>query len=157
MKTRALVSTAKAVLLLAFLLLMFGAVWTPAASSAHFDGQISVDPNMGLVDGQVVQVSGSAFQKDRELRIVECGPTSQTRPPVSAICSSYSVEVTTDGNGNFPAQGFTVSTTVVGTRFEQGHQVPATYDCLVANDCHIHVFAPAKGSASANEDIFFSE
>jgi len=123
----------------------------------HFDGHIAVTPNTALVDGHTVQVSGTAFQKNRELRIEECGPTSKTRPPVTAICSSYSVEVTTDGDGSFPAQAFTISATVVGTRFEQGHQVPATYDCLVANDCHIHVFAPAKGSAGANEDISFSE
>lgn len=122
-------------------------------------GSISVTPNTGLANGQTVQVSGSAFQKNLELRIIECGPT-QPLPPqggfVEAICTDYSVAVTTDANGNFSAQDFTVSTVIQGSRREHGHSVPTTYDCLARNDCHIHVFAPIRGVASANQDLSFS-
>ena len=157
MKTHTLGTSRRAVCLLMFSLLTLGSVWASVAKSdPRFSGQIIVTPNTGLVDGQTVQVSGTEFQNNRQLRIVECGPTSDARPPVYAICSIYSVDVTTDANGSFPPEDFTVSTTIVGQRIEHGHNVPHTYDCLVANDCHIHVFAPAKGSASANEDISFS-
>jgi hypothetical protein len=63
--------------------------------------------------------------------------------------------VTSDDNGAFAAQDFVVSTTIVGTRLEHGHNMSVTYDCLPANDCHLHVFAPVSGAASANRDISF--
>lgn len=129
-----------------------------AAEGAFPWGQITVAPNTGLTDGQTVQVSGTDFLRNTELRIVECGP-SQGIPPtggfVEAICSSYSAAVTTDADGNFAAQNFTVSAVIQGTRRSHGHTVPATYDCLVANDCHIHVYAAVTGVASANQDILF--
>jgi Neocarzinostatin family len=131
----------------------FGTVGSEAAQL----GEIGVTPDSGLTDGQTVLVSGSGFQKNRELRIVECGPTSDTRPPVYAICSNYSVQVASDADGNLVPQGFTVSTTVVGSRLEHGQNVPTTFDCLPANDCHLHVFAPVNGLASANHDLSFSE
>ncbi len=121
-------------------------------------GQITVTPSTGLADGQTVQVSGTDFLKNTELRIIECGP-SQGIPPtggfVGAICTNYSVAVTTDADGSFAAQGFTVSAVIEGARWSHGHNVPATYDCTVANDCHIHVFAAVTGTGAANQDISF--
>jgi hypothetical protein len=129
-----------------------------AAEPAFPWGTITVAPSTGLADGQTIVVSGTDFQKNIELRIIECGPT-QGIPPVGgfveAICTDYSVVVTTDAEGNFAAQEFTVSTLIQGSRWSHGHNVPATYDCLAANDCHIHVYAPVKGTASANADITF--
>jgi len=155
-ETRKLTTTIAVSVTALSLLAVGGAMWTPAARSGNPSlGAITITPDTGLTDGQTVQVSGSAFQKDRELRIIECGPLSDARPPVYALCSSYSVEVTSDDNGAFAAQDFVISTTIVGARREHGHNVPATYDCLPANDCHLHVFAPVSGLASANTDISF--
>jgi hypothetical protein len=157
MNTHKLLNTMITVSLLAFSLM---AVGTMAARANGNFGVISVTPNTGLTDGQAVQISGSEFQKNGALRIVECGPSQQ--PPikgggVSATCTNYSVDVTTDNNGTFPPQSFTVSTFIQGFTREHGHNVPATHDCLPANDCHIHVYAPVNGDASANQDISFSQ
>src|SRR5262249_22306438 len=89
-------------------LLVLGATRPPTARPDPLLGVITVAPGAGLTDGQTVQVSGSSFQKNRELRILECGPLSDAHPPVYAICSKDSVEVTSDENGAFPAHGFTV-------------------------------------------------
>jgi len=139
----------------ALLLLALGTV----VAAGNFPwGTITVTPATGLADGQTVQVSGSEFLRNLELRIIECGP-SQALPPtggmIGAICSDYSVAVTTDANGNFAAQDFTVSTLIQGSRWVHGHYVPVTYDCLANNDCHIHVFAPVRGIAGANQDLTF--
>jgi Neocarzinostatin family len=153
MKNHRLVIAATAMVVFAF-----APLGAHAGAPAFPWGQIVVAPNTGLVDGQTVQVSGTDFQKNTELRIVECGPT-QGIPPVggfvTAICTDYSVVVTTDAEGNFAVQSFTVSTLIQGSRWSHGHNVPATYDCLVANDCHIHVFADVTGTGSANQDISF--
>jgi neocarzinostatin family protein len=121
-------------------------------------GTITVTPSTGLADGQTVQVSGANFLKNTQLLIIECGP-SQGIPPVGgfvqAICTSSAVSVKTGPDGSFVATSFTVSTVIHGTQSSHGQTVPATYDCSVANDCHIHVFAPVTGVAAANQDISF--
>ncbi len=120
-------------------------------------GTIQVSPNTGLTDGQTVQVSGSNFKKNLNVHIIECGPilTEWKGGWESATCTSYEVLVTTDANGNLPATNFTVATTINGFKWSHGHNVPATYDCLTHNDCHIHVFA-YNGPGSANQDISFA-
>ena len=138
------------------LLLAFG---TTVAHASAPSGTISVTPNTGLADGQSVQVSGSGFQKNLALAIIECGPI-QPFPLKggwqSATCTYYSVAVTTDADGNFAAQDFTVSSVIQGAYWTHGHNVPATYDCLVRNDCHIHVYSTVSGNTSVNQDLLFS-
>jgi hypothetical protein len=160
MTTHKLINAVITVMLVAFSALAVGTLGARADKPPYPWGVISVTPDTGLTDGQTVQVSGSEFQAKRVLRIVECGPL-QAFPPQggfeTAICSNYSVDVTTDDNGNFAAQDFTVSTTIVGFEWDHGHNHPATHDCLPANDCHIHVFAPDKGTGVTNQDITFNQ
>jgi len=160
MNAHKLINAAITVTLVACSALAVATLAARAGAPPYPWGVISVTPNTGLTDGQAVQVSGSEFQSNRDLRIEECGPVHGLPPKggfETAICSSYSVDVTTDDNGNFAAQNFTVSTTIVGSDWFHGHNQPATHDCLPANDCHIHVFAPDKGTGSANEDITFNQ
>ncbi len=144
---------------IATITLLLLALGTTAAHASPPSGPISVTPDTGLVDGQTVLVSGSGFQKNLDLSIIECGPI-QPFPLKggwqSATCTSYAVAVTTDANGSFAAQAFTVSTVIQGAYWTQGHNVPATYDCRARNDCHLHVYSTARGNTSVNQDISFS-
>jgi hypothetical protein len=160
MSTHKPITAVITVMLVALSALVIGTLGARADAPPYPWGVISVTPNTGLTDGQTVQVSGSEFQSNRDLRIVQCGPVHGFPPKggfETATCSNYSVDVTTDDNGNFAAQNFTVSTTIVGFEWFHGQNQPATYDCLPANDCHIHVFAPDTGTGSANQDITFNQ
>ncbi len=145
--------------IIASLTLLLLALGTTAVQASAPSGTITVTPSTGLVDGQTVQVSGSGFQKNLDLAIIECGPVQPfpaRSPWRSATCTYYAVTVTTDANGNFAAQAFTVSSTIQGAYWTQGHNVPASYDCRIQNDCHIHVYSTGRGNTSVNQDISFS-
>lgn len=146
--------------IIAAITVLLFALGTKSALASTSSPTVSVTPNTGLVDGQTVQVSGSGFQANIDLAIIECGPV-QPFPlkggPRTATCSYYFVLVTTDANGNFSATDFTVSTVIQGDYRIHGHNVPDTYDCTVKNDCHLHLYTPHTGSASVNQDISFAQ
>src|SRR5262245_54686323 len=106
MNTHKLLNIVINVPLLVFSALAIGTIGARADAPPYPWGLISVTPNTGLTDAQTVQVSGSDFQSRRALRIEECGPHHGFPPKggfETAICSSYSLDVTTDDNGNFAA------------------------------------------------------
>ena len=139
--------------IIAVLLLASG---TNSAFAAPDSGTITVTPNTGLSDGQTVQISGSGFRSNIDLAFGECGPVD-TKPFNGgrhlALCEDYFVTATTDANGSFSVD-FTVSTILQGTIREHGKNVPATYDCTLLNDCHIHVNSLTGGTV-INLDISF--
>jgi neocarzinostatin family protein len=142
--------------IIAAIIVLLLAIGITGANASPNLGTISVTPNTGLADGQIVQITGSGFRSNINLFFAECGPVD-TKPfaggRTSATCSDSFVTATTDANGSFTTS-LTVSTLVVGTVREQGKYVPATYDCAPLNDCHIHVNSQTGGTV-INLDISF--
>jgi Neocarzinostatin family len=144
--------------IIATITLLLLALGTTAAHASPASGTITVTPNTGLSDGQTVQISGSGFRSNVVLNFGECGPVD-TKPFNGgrhlALCSDSAVSaVTTDASGSFSVT-FTVSTLIQGTTRVHGHNVPATYDCTLLNDCHIHVNSLTGGTV-LNLAISFS-
>ena len=143
--------------IIATITLLLLALGTTAAHASPSSATITVTPSSGLVDGQTVQISGSGFRSNIVLNFGECGPVD-TKPFNGgrhlALCSDYGVSTTTDASGSFSVT-FTVSTLIQGTTRVHGHNVPATYDCTLLNDCHIHVNSLTGGTV-LNLDISFS-
>jgi len=121
------------------------------------DPQVTVDPNTDLTDGGTVNVSGTGFQSDQDVGLIECGAEVTTPPFIGATCSFYSVTVRTDADGNFGPVAFTVSTTVTGTRWSKGHSIPSSHTCEPTGDCYVHAFSLSKGLRSANQHLGFAE
>jgi len=119
---------------------------------------ITVTPNTGLADGQHVQVSGTRYQGNQAIAIVECGGGDRNaRPIVSPVCSDYSVAVQADAQGNFPAQDFVAHTSFTGTRYAKGTQPsPASHTCAASGDCYIYAYAKNHGQRNARQDLGFA-
>jgi Neocarzinostatin family len=128
----------------------------PAIAAGRPTPQITVIPNTGLVDGQIVSVSGSGFQ-EQAIAIIECGGGDPSQhPPVGPVCSDYAVVVSSDTDGNFAPVDFSVAAIVVGTRYVHGnHLETATYDCLAANDCYLRAYALTRAFRSAAQGVTF--
>ena len=143
--------------IIATITLLLLALGTTAAHASPQSGTITVTPNTGLSDLQTVQISGSGFRSNIVLNFSECGPVD-TKPFNGgrhlALCSDSAVSATTDANGSFSVN-FIVSTLIQGTTRVHGHNVPATYDCTLLNDCHIHVNSLTGGTV-INLAISFS-
>jgi opacity protein-like surface antigen len=130
-----------------------------AQSGAHAQGapspQVTVVPDTALVDGQTVMVSGTGFQSDQGVQIVECGAEMTEPPFIGATCSYYSVGTQTDADGNFGPVSFTVTTSITGSRWVKGHYIPANHDCAPTGDCYVHVYSTSRGLRSANHGLAF--
>ena len=119
--------------------------------------QITVDPATGLADGQTVAVSGTGFQADQDVALVECGAEVTTPPFIGATCTYYTVSVRTDAEGNFGPVNFTVTTAITGARWAKGHYIPASHTCAATEDCYVHAFSLSRGLRSANRHLGFAE
>jgi Neocarzinostatin family len=128
----------------------------PSVAAGRPNPQITVTPSTGLVDGQLVSVSGSGFQ-EQAVAIIECGGGDPDQhPPVGPVCSDYAVVVSSDADGNFGPADFAVAAIIVGTRYEHGnHLVTATYDCLATNDCYLRAYGLTRGVRRADQGITF--
>ncbi len=146
-----------AFLAIAGLLMVGGVTQARVAGAAPPNPQITVDPSTGLVDGQTVQVSGTGFQPDQQIQIIECGAEVTTPPFIGATCTDYSVGVQADADGSFAPVSFTVRTTIAGSKWVKGHYVPATHDCYPTSDCYVHAYTTTRAARAANQDISFAE
>lgn len=135
---------------------VFGFAGAPA-NAGRPNPQIVVTPNTGLVDGQVVSVSGSGYQ-EQAIAIIECGGADLNhRPVIGPVCSDYVVTVQSDADGNFPPVDFTVATTIVGTRYVHGnHLESATHDCAPVDDCYIKAYSLTRGVRSGEQGLSFA-
>jgi Neocarzinostatin family len=147
----------RSALLAALVTLVLVAIAGAPAQAGRPNPQITVIPNTGLVDGQIVSVSGSGFQ-EQQIAIIQCGGADLTHHPViGPVCSNYAVTTQTDAAGNFGPVDFTVTTIIVGTRYVHGnHLVAATYDCAPADDCYLKAYSLTGGVRSATQDISFA-
>jgi len=139
------------------LLMVGGLTQTRAYGQGKPNPQLTVVPDTGLVDGQAVAVSGTGFQPDQNIQIVECGAEVTTPPFIGATCGDYSVGMKTDADGNFGPVNFTVTTSITGSRWVKGHYIPATHECEPTADCYVHAYATTRAARSANGDLSFGE
>lgn len=128
---------------------------TGAYGQGQPNPQITVVPDTGLVDGQTVAVSGTGFQPDQGIQMIECGAEVTTPPFIGATCSSYSVGLQADGDGNFGPVNFTVTTSITGSRWVHGHYVAAAHDCAPTADCYVHAYTTTRALRSANQGLSF--
>jgi Neocarzinostatin family len=143
-------------LLAAVGLLVVGGLTQPGAQSAgRPNPQVTVDPDTALADGQTVVVTGTGFQPDQNIQIIECGAEVTTPPFIGATCGDYLVGLKVDGDGNFGPVNFTVTTSITGSRWEKGHYIPATHDCAPTADCYLHAYSTTRAARSANGHISF--
>jgi Neocarzinostatin family len=147
-------STLFAGLGLFFLMAMTG---PPAGAAGKPNPEVTVTPNTGLVDGQMVVVSGTGFQ-EQLINLIECGGADlDAHPVIGPVCSDYAVTVRSDAEGNFEPVDFTVATIIVGTRYFHGnHLVAATHDCEPVDDCYIKAYSLTGGVRSATGSLSFA-
>jgi hypothetical protein len=110
-------------------LVVAGLVATAAASSeAASSPSITVSPNTGLHNKQVVKISGSGFSKNTDLAIVECNPSVFSANP-KACNAAGAIQLKTGSGGSFPATNFTVVAGKVGDG--QCGTSPSTATCYI--------------------------
>ena len=120
---------------------------------------ITVSPDSGLSDGQIVEISGSGFQ-EQTVEIAECGDGNlDAHPAIGPVCTyfTHSVDVQTDADGHFGSVTFAVEKAFIGTRYVNGnHLVSTSYDCSLLNDCYIRVFSLTRGYRVATQSLTFT-
>lgn len=129
-----------------------------AAYASPPSPQVTVTPDAGLADGQVVQVAATGFQSHQQVNVSECGGFDSNGNHPVCTYSTYFVNAESDASGNVAPLSFTVKRSFNGTRYVQNaaNPVPASYDCLPANDCIIRVVAINKGQRRADHSITFA-
>jgi Neocarzinostatin family len=124
------------------------ALWSavaPAGAQTQ-EPTITVTPNTGLVDGQVVSLTGTGFADISSIAGLECPPQfgGRTEFTINEVLSScgfvaFAGEITTDATGNV-----TGSATVREVFETSGGAT--TYDCTVRNDCVLLVAGLVSGA-----------
>lgn len=129
-----------------------------AAYAGTSSPQATVTPDAALTDGQVVQVAATGFQANQQVNVSECGGFDSNGNHPVCTYSTYFVDAESDGSGTVAPLSFTVKRSFNGTQYAQNaaHPVPASYDCLPANDCIIRVVATTKGQRRADHPITFA-
>ena len=129
-----------------------------AAYAGQPSPNITVSPDAGLADGQVVQVAATGFQAHQQVNVSECGGFDAAGNHPVCTYSTYYVDAETDSSGAVAPLSFTVKRAFSGTKYVQGaaNPVPASYDCAPANDCVIRVVSTTKGFRRADHPITFA-
>jgi hypothetical protein len=129
-----------------------------AAYAGQATPNVTVSPDAGLADGQVVQVAGTGFQAHQQVNVSECGGFDADGNHPVCTYSTYFVNAESDSSGSVATLTFTVKRSFNGTQYVQdaANPVPATYDCAPANDCVIRVVSTTKGFARADHPITFA-
>jgi hypothetical protein len=140
-------------LILAVVAVVLGTVVAPAAAQTQEERTLTVTPNTGLVDGQVVSIRGTGFADMVAVSPLQCPPQFAGRTEfgiteVLANCGFivFAWDPTIDSAGNL------TDSAPVQEVFTPSSGGPV-YDCTVRNDCVLLVAglgggAPELGGAA---------
>lgn len=120
---------------LAVVAVVLGTVVAPAAAQTQEGPTLTVTPNTGLVNGQVVSLAGTGFAEVVSIAALECPPqfagrTEFTITEVLSNCGfiAFTQAITVDEAGNL------TGTAPVREVFTPSFGGPP-YDCTIRNDC----------------------
>lgn len=95
---------------------------------------LTVTPNTGLANIQIVSVSGSNFGPNSTIDIQECQGLGGN-PQKDVWCPGSQVQATSDSNGNWGPVDFTVHRTFTATNGAGSSQ---TITCGQTNECAVY-------------------
>lgn len=90
---------------------------------------LAATPNVGLVNAQVVKVSGSGFLPNEQVYVIECISTATS----AASCDiNTATPATTDASGNLPSTNFSVVTGVISGTTTCGTSASDLNNCIIS-------------------------
>lgn len=109
--------------------MMIGSLLVVATTNASAAGSLTITPNTGLTNGQVIKVSGAGFQPNEAVYVIECIATATS----AASCDlQTATAATTDANGALPITNFPVATGVISGATTCGTSAADASNCIVS-------------------------
>jgi hypothetical protein len=122
--------------------------FSPSAFAASPTAVPNPNPTAGLHDLQTINVSGSGWDNNTSMQLIECSGTVASPPTDSTSCDGNTLgNITTGSSGSFSGNYKVYTTGVAGSHFPNDQPIcSSTSSCVIAVTENISNFAASPGT-----------